>query len=328
MKKIATASAVVAALSAMLVFPGQAQAQFQPTRQVRIVTPLSAGSGPDATLRALAQGLSQKWGQPVVVDNRPGGNGFIAITALKQSAPDGHELIMAEGGQLVVHPHTFRKLPYDPVKDLEPVRWLLLSKFFVAVAANSPFQTIDDIVKAARDKPGAVTYGSFYVASPPHLGGLQLQSQTGTKMLHIPYKEMGQLYIAVANGEVDWALGSLGSAGPLEKSGRLKFITVAALTRYSLYPNVPASSESSTAKNFTLTGWNGIFAPPGTPKEIREKIANDISEVLASPQLVERYKISGYEDPKLATDAFARQISKESAEWKKVVTEAGLKLDE
>jgi tripartite-type tricarboxylate transporter receptor subunit TctC len=132
----------------------------------------------------------------------------------------------------------------------------------------------------------------------------------------------------VANGEVDWALGSLGSAGPLEKGGRLKFITVAAPTRYPLYPNVPASSESSLARSFTLTGWNGIFAPRGTSKEIREKIANDISEVLASPQLIERFKISGYEDPKLATDAFARQISKESEEWKKVVTEAGLKLDD
>lgn len=328
MKQISSNSAVVAALSAVLALPGQALAQFQPTRPVRIVTPLSAGSGPDATLRALAQGLSQKWGQPVVVDNRPGGNGFIAITAFKQSPPDGHELIMAEGGQLTVHPHTFRRLPYDPVKDLEPVRWLLLSKFFVAVSANSPFKTLDDVVRAAKEKPAAVTYGSFYIGSPPHLGALRLQSLTGTKMLHVPFKDMGQLYTAVATGEVDWALGSLASAGPLEKSGRLKFITIAAPTRYSLYPNVPATSELSMAKTFSLTGWNGIFAPPGTPKDIREKIAKDISEVLASPQLVERYKTSGYEDPKLSTDAFARQISEESAEWKKVVTEAGLKLDE
>ena len=328
MKRTAITSVLVAALSAVLVYPGQALAQFQPTRPVRIVTPLSAGSGPDAALRALAQGLSQKWGQPVMVDNRPGGNGFIAITAFKQSPPDGHELIMAEGGQVTVHPHTFRKLPYDPVKDLEPVRWMLLSKFFVAVSANSPFKSIDDIVRAAKEKPAAVTYGSFYIGSPPHLGVLRLQSLTGTKMLHIPFKDMGQLYTAVATGEVDWALGSLASAGPLEKSGRLKFINIAASTRYSLYPHVPASSESSLAKNFSATGWNGIFAPRGTPKDIREKIAKDISEVLATPQLMERYKTSGYEDPKLSTDSFAKQISNESAQWKKVVTEAGLTLDE
>jgi tripartite-type tricarboxylate transporter receptor subunit TctC len=328
MSNTAITSALAVALSALMAAPAPALAQFHPTRPVRIVTPLSAGSGPDASLRALAQGLSQKWGQPVVVDNRPGGNGFIAITAFKQLPPDGHELIMAEGGQLAVHPHTFRKLPYDPVKDLEPVRWMLLSKFFVAVGANSPYKTIDDIVKAAKDKPGGVTYGSFYMGSPPHLGGLQLQSQTGTKMLHVPYKEVGQLYVAVANGEVDFALGSIGSAGPLERSGRLKFITVAAPTRYTLYPNVPASSESLLAKNFTLTGWNGFFAPPGTPKDIREKIANDITEVLATPAMVERYKTSGYEDPLLSTDAFAKQIAKESAQWKKVVDEAGLRLDE
>lgn len=320
-------SAVFALLS-LVFLSDQAQAQFQPTRPVRIITPLSAGSGPDAALRALAEELSKKWGKPVIVDNRPGGNGFIAISAFKDLAADGHELIMAEGGQLTVHPHTFRKLPYDPVKDLEPVRWMLLSKFFVAVAANSPYKTIDDIVRAAKEKPDAVLYGSFYTGSPPHLGALKLQSLTGTQMRHIPYKEMVQLYTAVSTGEVDWALGSLASAGPIEKTGRLKFITIAAAKRFELYPNVPASSESSTAKEFVVTGWNGIFAPRGTPKEVREKIANDVSQVLATPQMAERYKTFGYEDPRLSTDAFARQIAKETVEWKKIISEAGLKLGE
>lgn len=320
--------AAVATLFALLFLSGQAMAQFKPTRPVRILTPLSAGSGPDAALRAIAQDLSKKWGQPVIVENRPGGNGFIAITAFKDLPADGHELILAEGGQLAVHPHTFRKLPYDPVKDLEPVRWVLLSKFFVAVSSNSRFKSIDDIVKAAKEKPEAVTYGSFYTGSPPHLGALKLQSLTGTKMLHVAYKEMVQLYTAVATGEVDWALGSLASAGPMERSGRLKFIAIAGPKRFELYPNVPASSESTTAKDFVVTGWNGILAPRGTPKDIRDKIANDISEVLASPQMQERYKTFGYEDPKLSTDAFARQIAKETAEWKHVIREAGLKLDE
>ncbi|MDB5848305.1 MAG: tripartite tricarboxylate transporter substrate binding protein [Rhodoferax sp.] len=327
MNKFSSIAATIAALWIALI-PALASAQFKPTHPVRILTPLSAGSGPDAALRAVAQGLSQKWGQAVIVDNRPGGNGFIAITAFKQSPPDGHELIMADGGQLTVHPHTFRKLPYDPIKDLEPVRWLLVSKFFVAVAANSPFKTIDDIVQTAKAKPDGVTYGSFFIGSPAHLGGLQLQSLTGAKMLHVPYKDTMQLYTAVATGEVDWALGSIASAGPLEKSGRLKFIAVASPNRFPLYANVAASSESSTAKSFNVTGWDGIFAPRGTPKLIREQIANDISDVLASPQMVERYRTFGYEDPRLSTDAFASQISKESAEWKKVVNEAGLRLDE
>lgn len=318
----------LATVLALTALAAPAHAQFQPKRAVRILTPLSAGSGPDAALRALAQDLSRKWGQPVIVENRPGGNGFIAISAFKDAAADGHELIMAEGGQLTVHPHTFRKLPYDPVKDLEPVRWMLLSKFFVAVSANSPYKNIDDIVKAARLKPEGVMYGSFYTGSPPHLGALKLQSMTGTKMVHVAYKEMVQLYTAVATGEVDWALGSLASAGPIERTGRLKFIAIAGPSRFELYPNVPATSESAAARDFTVTGWNGIFAPRGTPKDIREKIANDISDVLASPQMVERYKTFGYEDPRLATDAFARQIAAETAEWKKVIAEAGLKLDE
>jgi tripartite-type tricarboxylate transporter receptor subunit TctC len=308
--------------------PQHAAAQFHPTRPVRIIVPFSAGSGPDAAIRAVAQGLAQKWNQPVIIDNRPGGNGFIGINLFKNLPPDGHELFDADGGHVTVHPHTFSKLPYDPVRDLEPVRFLLLSKYFVAVPANSRFKTIDDIVRAAKEKPEGVTYGSFFIGSPPHLGGLQLESLTGAKMLHVPYKDTVQLYTAVANGEVDWALGSLASAGPLEKSGKLKFISVAAAQRFPLYPAVAASAESHAAKSFNVTGWNGLFAPRGTPKNIRDRIANDISEVLLSRQIVERYKNFGYEDVPLQTDAFAQFISKESADWKKVVQEAGLKLDQ
>jgi tripartite-type tricarboxylate transporter receptor subunit TctC len=321
-------AALLATTLSLLFTPQYAAAQFHPTRPVRITVPFSAGSGPDAAIRAIAQGLTQKWNQPVIIDNRPGGNGFIAINIFKNLPPDGHELFDADGGQLTVHPHTFSKLPYDPVKDLEPVRFLLLSKYFVAVPINSRFTTIDDIVRAAKEKPEGVTYGSFFIGSPPHLGGLQLQSLTGMKMLHVPYKDTVQLYAAVANGEVDWALGSLASAGPLEKAKKLKFITVAAAQRFPLYPAVLTSAESATAKRFSVTGWNGIFAPRGTPKDIREKIANDISEVLASPQIIDRYKNFGYEDTPLQTDAFAQFIAQQSSEWKKVVQEAGLKLDQ
>ena len=313
----------------LLALPGYASAQFQPTRAVRITTPFSAGSGPDAALRALAQGLSEKWGQPVIVDNRPGGNGFIAITAFKKYAPDGMELINADAGHVTVHPHTFRKLPYDPVKDLEPVRALLLSNYFIAVSQRSPFRTIDDIVRAAKAKPGAVTYGSFFLGSPPHLGALKLESQADVKMLHVPYKDTMQLYTAVATGEVDWALGSIASAGPLEKSGKLRFIGVAAgKQRQMRFPDVPSTAESVTAKNLYVTGWTGLFAPRGTPKELREKIARDVSEVLASPAMVERYRNLGYEDSPLSTDAFAAAIQKESDEWRTVVSQAGLKLDD
>jgi len=229
---------------------------------------------------------------------------------------------------VTVHPHTFRRLPYDPVKDLEPVRSLLISNFFVAVSKDSPFKTIDDIVRAASIKPEGVTYGSYFIGSPPQLGGLKLESMTKTRMLHVPYKDTVQLYTAVANGEVDWALGSIASAGPLEKSGKLRFIAIAAPKRFALVPNTPSTGESNFAKGFDVTGSTGIFAPKGTPRDIKEKIAQDISEILASPQMIERFKNFGYEDQKLSTDVYAKQIEKESAEWRKVVQAAGLKLDE
>ena len=315
-------------LVASLVGSSAAFAQFHPTKPVRIISPFSAGSGPDAALRAIAQGLNAKWGQPVIVDNRPGGNGFIAMALFKSTQPDGYTLYNADASHVSVYPHTFAKLPYDPVKDLEAVRALQLSNFFVAVAKDSPFKSLDDIVRAAAARPDAVTYGSWFVGSAGHLGGLKLQSLTKTRMLHVAYKDTVQLYTAVANGEVDWAIGSLASAGALEKSGRLRFIAVAARKRLAAMPYLPAAGDSKLARDFEVTGGTGIFAPKGTARDLREKISDDLAEVLASPDLVERYRTFGYEDPKLPPDAYAKQIQLESADWKHVIEEAGLKLDQ
>lgn len=145
---------------------GSAATPAFPTKPVRIVVASSAGSGPDAAMRAVGEKLSQKWGQPVIIDNRPGGNGFIAVSAFKNAQPDGHELINLDSSHMTTHPHTFSRLPYDPQKDFEPVRPLLLTDFFVVVAKDSPFKTLDDIVAAAKAQPGRVTYGSWFNGSP------------------------------------------------------------------------------------------------------------------------------------------------------------------
>jgi tripartite-type tricarboxylate transporter receptor subunit TctC len=315
-------------LVASVVGSSAAFAQFHPTKPVRIISPFSAGSGPDAALRAIAHGLNAKWGQPVIVDNRPGGNGFIAIALFRQAQPDGYTLINADASHVSVYPHTFSKLPYDPVTDLEPVRALQQSNFFVAVARDSPYKSLDDIVRAAAAKAEGVTYGSWFVGSAGHLGGLKLQSLTKTKMLHVAYKDTAQLYTALANGEVDWAIGSLASAGALEKSGKLRFIAVASRKRLSAMPELVAAGESTLAPDFAVSGGTGLFAPKGTPHPIRDMIANDISEILASPDMVERYRSFGYADPRLQTDAYANQIQLEAADWKHVIQGAGLRINE
>jgi tripartite-type tricarboxylate transporter receptor subunit TctC len=305
-----------------------ASAQTFPAKTVKIITPFSAGSGPDTALRAIAEKLSKKWGQAVIVDNRPGGNGFVAMGAFKQALPGGHDLVALDSNHITTHPHTFSKLPYDPQRDLEPIRPILRTDFFVVVGKDSPHRTLDDIIKAAKEKPNSVTYGSWFVGSPGHLGALRLQSMHGIQMTHVPYKDMGQLFAAVATQEVQWALGSIASAGGMEKGGKVRFIALGGPQRSPLYPYVPTTGESPSTKGYEVNAWVGLFAPRGTPEAVRSKISADVAEAMASPELVERYRTIGYENMNIGADQFASLIQLETQAWKKTISDAALKLDE
>lgn len=310
-----------------LALAAPAQAQTFPTRTVRITTPFPAGSGPDAALRIVAERLAKKWGQPVVIENKAGGNGFIAVSAFKQGSGDGHDLLQLDNNHFTTHQHTFSKLPYDAEKEFAPLHMILRTPFFVAVAADSPFKTADEIVAAAQARPGKVTYGSWFIGSPGHMGALRLQAMKGLDMLHVPYRDFGQLYASVANKEVDWALASIASAGALERTGRIRFITLAAAQRDPLYPNVPATGEMPTLRGYEVSGWTGLLAPKGAPAAVREKITTDIAEVLTAEDVLERYRAIGYEAPSVGGTAFAELIRRESQAWATTIRAANLKLD-
>ncbi|WP_157267093.1 Bug family tripartite tricarboxylate transporter substrate binding protein [Azohydromonas aeria] len=316
-------------LGAMAGLPGVSRAQPAPfpQRPVRITTPFPAGSGPDAALRLVAEQLARQWKQPVLVENKPGGNGFLAIASFLQGATDGHDLIQLDSNHLTTHPHTFRKLPYDPARDFAPLRMLLRSHFFVAVGRNSRFRSVEDLLREARAQPGRVSYGSWFNGSPGHMGALRLQTLRDLQMLHVPYRDFGQLYAAVASGEVDWALGSVASAGALEKAGRLRFLAYAAPAREPSYPEVPTSSEIPGLQGYEVSGWTGLFAPAAVPVPVMERIAGDIGQALARPEVIERYKALGYERPELDWRAFAALIERETQEWGDVVRRTNLRLD-
>jgi tripartite-type tricarboxylate transporter receptor subunit TctC len=304
-----------------------AMAQAWPSKPVKITTAASAGSGPDVSLRVLAEQLARRWGQPVVVDNKPGGNGIVAFNATRAAAADGHELIHLDSTMLTSNVHLYSRLPYEPQRDFEPIRPTLQTDFFVAVGKDSPFKSIDDIVQAAQAAPDKVTYGSWGPGSPGHLGALRLLAATNVRMTHVPYKEIPQLFAAVATGEVQWALGSLASAGPMEKTGRLRFIGVAAPQPSPFAPGVPGMAGSAQAKAFVSNAWFGLFAPKGTPKPLREKVAADIAEALAAPDLVERYRTLGYNRFDMKPDEFAEYIGRETQLWGRVIEGAKLKLE-
>ena len=317
----------LAAAAFVPAFATRAWAQGFPSRPVRVTTPFPPGSGPDAALRLLTDRLGKKWGQAVTVDNKPGGNGFIAVAAFKQGATDGHDLIQLDSNHTTTHPHTFEKLPYEVERDFVPLAMTLRTPFFVAVGADSAFKTIGDIVAAARARPQQVTYGSWFNGSPGHIGALRLQAMKAVQMTHIPFRDFGQLYAAVANREVDWALGSIASAGALERAGKLRFIVLAAAAREPLYPNVPATAELPDMRGYEVTAWAGLFAPRGLSPALRDRIASDIAEALAAPEVVERYRSLGYEAPKLDPDEFAQTIRRETLAWADTIRPAQLKLD-
>jgi len=304
-----------------------AAAQDWPTKPVRILTPFPAGAGPEAVVRVLAEKLQKKWGQPVIVENRPGGNGFIAIDAFKRGATDGTDLIQLDNVHLVAYPHLFKKLPYDPVKDFDPLTPLFRTYFFVGVPANSKYRTVGDIVADAKARPGALNYGSWSVGNPVHLGSALLESMTNTQMQHVIYKETSMLYTGVAKGELDFALGSLATAGPLQRMGRIKFIAVTAPKRHPAFPDVPTVAESGGPAGYEMTGWTTIAAPKNLPKAVADKIQHDIEAALAEPDIKDRYATFGYETFPTTRTQFNAFIAAESAKYADVIKRAKASLD-
>ncbi len=324
-RRMALALAATAALSGTL--PTPAQAQDWPTKPVRITTPFPAGAGPEAVVRVLAEKLQRKWGQPVIVENKPGANGFIAIDAWKRGATDGHDLIQLDNVHLVAYPHLFKKLPYDPVKDFEQIAPLFRTYFFVAVGTGSTYRTVGDIVANAKARPGRLNYGSWSIGNPVHLGSALLESMTGTQMQHVVYKETSMLYTGVANGELDFALGSLATAGPMQRSGKVRFIAVTAPKRHPAFPDVPTVAESGGPAGYEVTGWTTLAAPKGLPKAVADKIQKDIEAALAEPDIKERYATFGYEPFPTTRDLFNAFIASESAKYADVVKRAKVSLD-
>jgi tripartite-type tricarboxylate transporter receptor subunit TctC len=284
-----------------------AMAQY-PSRTVKITMPHSSGVAPSIFMRLVAEKLSSAWGRQVVVENRPGASGFIAIEAMKNAARDGHELLAVANSHMTINPSLYRKLPYDPEKDFVPVAMTLYAWFFVTVATHGPYQSVPALIAAAKANPGAIIYSSSYVGSPSHLGAAEFEYLTGTKMVHVPYKDQSQMYIGIANGDVHWAFSTIGSALPLIKAGRIKPIAVAAKKRVASAPDVPTVEEAGGPQGFEIDSWIGLVAPSGTPADIVRRINADVNRVLADPEVLERMKLFGFEAAPMSPEQMAAII--------------------
>ena len=315
------------ALGVLAVCGLSAHAQDFPTKPVRILTPFPVGSGPEGVLRLVADKLSRTWGKPVVVENKPGGNGFIAIDTFKRGATDGHDLIQLDSVHLSAYPHLFKKLPYDAKADFEPLAPLFKTYFFVTVATDSKYKKVTDLIADAKTHPGQLNYGSWSIGNPVHLGSALFESVTGTDMQHVVYKETSQLYTGVATGELAFAMGTSATAGPLYRAGKLKFLAIAAPKRLPAYKDVPTVAEAGGPKDFEVSGWTAIAAPKGLPKAVADKINADIAKALAEPDVREKFLSFGYEPFTPTREQFNQYITAESAKQAGVIQKAKAALD-
>ncbi len=322
-----SAGLALGALALGAMAPARAQtATNWPTKQVRIINPFPVGGGPDGTSRLVADKLARLWNQPVIVENRPGGNGFIAIDAFKRGATDGTDIIQLDNVHLAAYPHLFKKLPYNIDKDFEVVLPLFRTFFFVCVATDSPYKTMADLIADAKARPGKLNYGSWSVGNPVHLGSALLESLTGTKMEHVIYKETSQLYTSVATGELAFALGSSGTAGPLARSGKLRFLAVLAPHRLKGYEDVPTVAESGGPANAIVTGWNAFAVSKSTPAAVVDKIRRDTMKVLAEPDVQPKFQTFGYENYFPTPQEFKTFMVDENKRFGDVIRRANLEL--
>jgi tripartite-type tricarboxylate transporter receptor subunit TctC len=317
-------------LSAAVAIAGLAQpaaSQQFPVKPVRVITPFPAGSGPDSVIRLVGDKLSREWGQQVIVENRPGANGFIAIEAAKKAAPDGYTLVQMDDAHLAVQPHLYKKLPYDIAKDFDPVATLFRTYFFVVTPASSSWKNVADLIAAAKAKRGELTYGSWFIGSPGHLGAALLEGATGTEMTHVPFKEMTQLYAGVGNGDVGWAFGSAASAGPMYRAKKVKFLAVAAPRRIAGFPDVPTVAEAGGPANFEVKAWVALLAPRGTPKPVIARINEGVAKALAQPDVRERLSGFAFEPFSTAPDEITKLIDADSRRYAEVIKRAKISLD-
>ena len=317
---------IVAVLLATGLFSQQAALAQYPTRPVHIVVPYPAGGAVDAFARVLTQQLSELWGQQVVVDNRPGASTMIGADQVAKSPPDGYTLLLTAELTLVIVPHLYEKIPYDPLRDFTPIVALVSATQALVANPSLPVKTVKDLVALAKAKPGQLTYGSFGNGSTGHLNIEVLQAMTGARFNHIPYNGAGPAMNDVIGGHIDFMLAALSIVKGNVQAGKLRMIGVGSNHRSSEFPDVPTISESG-APGFEAKSWFGLLAPAGTPPDVITKINQDVTKVISERAFAEKYLAAqGLESITGTPEQFAALIRAETVRWGKILKDADVKV--
>jgi tripartite-type tricarboxylate transporter receptor subunit TctC len=294
---------------------------------VRIVVAYPPGGGIDVMARQIAERLTAAWGQPVVVENKPGANTILAADSVAKSAPDGYTVLMTTDATFSINPHLYARLPFDPQRDFLPVTMLVLLQQLLVAHPAAPFNDLKGLIEAAKARPGSINYASYGSGSQPHLAGEMLKNKAGIDLVHVPYKGISLAVPAVMAGEVELTFAGIATSSAPLKAGRIKALAIGGAQRSALLPQVPTFAELGYPEVETHA-WFGLFLPAGAPREALARIHRDTVRQLEDPefrqkQLVER----GYEVVGSDPEAFAAYIRKDSESRGRAVKISGAKAE-
>ena len=313
---------VVAAL-----LPLAAAAQGWPTKPVRFVVAYPPGGGIDVLGRQLAEKLTPAWGQPVLVENRPGANTIVATDAVAKSGADGHTVLLTTDATFSINPHLYAKLPYDAQRDFAPVTMLVLLHQLLVAHPSLQANTLEELIKLAKAKPGTINYASYGSGSQPHLAGEMLKNKAGIDLVHVPYKGISLAVPAVIAGEVQLTFAGIATSMPQLKSGRIKALATGGAARSPLLPQVPTFAELGYPEVETHA-WFGLFLPAGSPREAVARIHQDTKRILDEPDFRQKQLVDkGYEVVASAPEDFVIYLKNDSASRQRAVRISGAKAE-
>jgi tripartite-type tricarboxylate transporter receptor subunit TctC len=313
-------------VAAAMVVPTVAGAQSYPIKPIRLVVPFPAGGSLDVVARAIGQKLTEAWGQPVVIDNRPGAGGNIGADLVAKSVPDGYTILEGALSTHAVNVSLYAKMPYDPIKDFAPITLVAVTPNVLVLNASFPVNSVPELLAYARSHPGKLSFGSGSNGSAGHLAGELFKTQAGVDMVHIPYKGGAPALQALLAGDTQLMFDNLANSEAQLKAGKLKALAVTTAKRSSLAPQLPTLSETGLP-GFDIYTWWGFMAPAGTPPEIIAKWNAAVTRILATPEMKAFFAQQGAEPAADSPEQFTALIKSEIAKYAKIVKQSGAKVD-
>jgi tripartite-type tricarboxylate transporter receptor subunit TctC len=317
----------IASVIALVVFcAAPAQAQNYPAKPIHILVPYAPGGISDIASRILGAKLTEAWGQQVLVENRPGGNGFIAMAAAAKAAPDGYTMVMATGGDVAINPAMFKEMPYDVEGDLAPIAMVSDAPLVLAAHAGAPYNTVADVIAAAKAQPGRISVATPGNGSINQIVLEWMALNTGTQFQHIPYKGGAPASAALAGGDVPLGVLASSSVAPHVKAGRIRVLAVTMAKRSKLDPDWPTLQEQGV-KEVDASNWTALFAPKATPAAIVDKLNAEVVKILAMPDVKERFAGGGVDTiPSSAAELDAR-VKQDLERFRVIVQKANIRPD-